>query len=210
MRGEGCAYRVSKLPINVAKLNRASTVLRPAFASRCRRSSSRSTRRIASESVAGSLAGTSNPLTSDSMISGTPPTDVATMASPAAIASRTEFGIPSDCDGNTDMSQQARSSGTSLRAPRNRKLLSRPAACTCCSNTGRSWPSPIRTNFACGNARQIVCAADTRHACPLMRQCMFATIAMSFEPLRRSARSSVSSGRSNHRPRCEPQCRRDV
>ena len=114
------------------------------------------------------------------MISGTPPTGVAIIGSPAAAASRTEFGKPSANEGKTNRSPQDRISGTSLLGPRKRKCSCSPSSRTRRSNHGRSKPSPTNANRASGMAVQTVRAASIKMACPFTSLFMFATLMMSF------------------------------
>jgi len=88
------------------------------------------------------------------MISGVPPTRVATTGKPGAIDSSTELDIASASEGST----KDRSRPTTRERPADvretRSFPSNHACLTCCSNLGRSAPSPIKTNFARGTARQ--------------------------------------------------------
>jgi len=144
-----------------SKLNSARMRSCPALASLFANSESFNTRRILLERARGSLGGTSNPFTPSSMISGFPPTLVATTGSPAAIDSRSEFGNPSDSEGRTERSQQAKSSGISLRYPRKSTFFSSPSALTFCSSFDRSGPSPISRKTVSGkNAANSMCCRD--------------------------------------------------
>ena len=49
----------------------------------------------------GVILGSRKPFLPSVMMSGIPPTEVASTGVPHAIASRTMFGNPSDCDGTT-------------------------------------------------------------------------------------------------------------
>ena len=63
-----------------------------------------------------------------------PPTAVATTGSPAAMASRTAFGIPSESDADTSNSHRERICGTSLLRPRKMTFSVMPASRACRSS----------------------------------------------------------------------------
>ena len=94
-------YSRSYRRVIVSALNRAANACFPARAKRRRSAPSPSTMMTARASTAGFRGGTSRPFTPSSIADGTPPTLVATIGQPAAIASRSTIGSPSQSDGRT-------------------------------------------------------------------------------------------------------------
>ena len=72
--------------------------------------------------------------------SGMPPTEVATTGTPAAIASSTDIGMPSDSLDSTNTSASASSAPTSLRSPSS--STAPPSRAAAAASAGRSGPSP--------------------------------------------------------------------
>ena len=87
--------------------------------------------RMASASAAGSPGGTNHPDVPCSTSSATPPTSVATIGRPAAIASMTAEGSPSNRDGRANTSARASSDGDvaavtqQMHSPAQRRVVNR-------------------------------------------------------------------------------------
>jgi hypothetical protein len=83
---------------------------------------------------------------------------VLTTGNPAAIASITDIGLPSQRDDSTNASDARRMSATSDRMPRKRTRDSKPSAATCSRTAFSSSPPPTSNRYngallrTCANA----------------------------------------------------------
>ena len=85
------------------------------------------------------------------MISGFPPTFVATTGTPAAMDSRITLDRLSEDEGSTVTFNDASTAGISCRSPRKRIRSPSPSSTAKACSSGRRGPSPTKTNSTASN-----------------------------------------------------------
>ena len=129
-----------------SRLNRRSTIARPAPPCLRARAGSSALLMMARASASGSAGGTSSPDAPASTSSGLPPTSVAMTGKEQAMASRMVFEIPSASDGSTKQSRPRNTSGTSSRSPGSQAKSAIPASRKIVCAAVRDGPSPTITS----------------------------------------------------------------
>ena len=144
---------------------------------------------MAAASAFGSPGFTSNPSRLSSMRSGTPPTQVAAIGSPASMYSSIASGLPSNQEEDAATSSAASTSGMSERTPSSISRSAIPSSPASASSAGRSGPSPATTTLSRGNSPASSAAARTSTSRP------FCARSTATAPTTWSSASSPSSAR---------------